>query len=187
MRRDDRTVPQDDRLLFEPVAAEHVDDLFELHSDPALWEHYPEGRHDDVQQTGALVEAGMADWQRDGLGYWVVRSASTREVLGIGGVAKKLPGFWNLYYRFGSAHQGRGYATETARLAVAAAEEADAGAPVVASLLHHNEASRRVVEKLGFHLIQTGPDRADPSATRCRYADRRLDVPTLDRLLAGGR
>ena len=61
-------------------------------------------------------------------------------------------------------------------LAIDRAREVDPELPVVAYLLEHNHASRRVVDKLGLTLQHRGPDAGnpDPAAVRLVYADREL-------------
>ena len=68
-------------------------------------------------------------------------------------------------------------ATEAAR----PAPEAVPAVPVVAYLLEHNHASRRVVDKLGLTLQHRGPDAGnpDPAAVRLVYADRELAADQL--------
>jgi RimJ/RimL family protein N-acetyltransferase len=101
-------------------------------------------------------------------------------VLGVGGCAMRGV-VWNLYYRLHPAAQGHGYATELATAAVAAATVTRPELPVVVYLVEHNTGSRRVVERLGFDLVWTGPDAGnpDPDARRLVYADRALDAATL--------
>ena len=80
----------------------------------------------------------------------------------------------NLYYRFSPDVQGNGYATELARVALAAAKAVRPERPVVAFMLEHNTASWRVAERVGMHHLWTGPDAGnpDPTAVRLVYADR---------------
>lgn len=86
-------------------------------------------------------------------------------------------GWWNLGYRFAADTHGQGLATEAPRPALAAAVQVR-DVPVVAYLLEHNHASRRVADKLGLTLQHRGPDAGnpDPAAVRLVYADRQLTL-----------
>ncbi|GAA2384886.1 GNAT family N-acetyltransferase [Streptomyces glaucosporus] len=159
------------RLELRAVGPGDLDGLFALTSDPGTWRHAPAERHTGPAQTRAWIGAAEAAWRADGLGYWTVRHRGGGEVIGVGGV-QHFPGKgWNLYYRFTPSAWGRGYATELARAAVRAGNAVRPEAPVVAWILEHNHASRRVVERIGF--TRCG-ERVDEStgALRLLYADR---------------
>jgi RimJ/RimL family protein N-acetyltransferase len=157
-----------------PIEAD-VDDLHAIHSDPDSWRHFPVGRHTSRAQSAEMVT--QSQWQFDtcGLGYWSVRDRPGGPVLGRGGctvVTGRM--WWNLYYRFATSAQGRGYAVEMGTRAIEAARDVEPDRPVVAYLLEHNVASRRTAERLGMQLAWRGPDRPnpDPDAVRLVYVDR---------------
>ena len=135
----------------------------------------PSGRHTSRDATEQFVRTSIADWHLAGLGYWSVREEPNGPIIGCGGcrlVSDK--DRWNLYYRFAPEVQGRGYASELARAAVAAANEVDPARPVVAYMLEHNTASWRVAERVGLTRVWAGPDEGnpDPGAIGLVYADR---------------
>ena len=88
---------------------------------------------------------------------------------------------WNLGYRLSGDHHGRGYGTELARAARAAAAEVAPERPVIAYLVEHNRASAAVAEKAGLTLVHRAPDAGnpDPSVMRLVYADRALTPAQL--------
>lgn len=141
------------------------DDLPELHaiySDPRVWEHYPSLRHTDVRTSEAMLMRWIDAWRRDGLGPWIVRRRDTATVVGQGGCDVRGGVYWNLGYRFAPDAQGSGFATEVARAAVESARVSNPDLPIVALLLEHNAASRRVAEKVGLTLRYRGPDVGNP-------------------------
>lgn len=129
--------------------------------DPAAWQHYPSLRHSDLATSQAALNTGVQFWQRDGLGWWVARSADPSEpdtaegagaLVGNGGVTLRAGVVWNLGYRLVRSAWGHGYAQEiiTAARSAAAARRPDLA--VTASLLEHNDGSRRTIERAdGFH------------------------------------
>lgn len=170
------------RLRLDRVT---LDDVDELHADPAVWIHFPQARHDSRDKTESLVEQAVRDWAADGLSYWSVRETADDTVVGIAGCARRREGrVWNLYYRLRPSVWGRGYAGEASAVAVETACAFDPTTPVIAFLLEHNEASRRTAERAGLELVWKGPDvgNPDPDATRLIYADRTLDPDTLELL-----
>lgn len=176
-----------ERLVLAAVTADDVDELFTLNTDPAVWWHFPSGRHVDRAQTERFVAMCEASWERDGLGYWTLRDPGSHILLGVGGCMGVRDVAWNLYYRLRPASQGQGYATELVRTARACAAEADPDRPVVASLLEHNVRSRAVVERAGLTLVYRGLDRGnpDPEAVRLLFADRPVEDDVVARLLRG--
>jgi RimJ/RimL family protein N-acetyltransferase len=176
------------RLWLEAPQEGDLPDLHAIHGDPASWTHFPQGRHLDLAATRELLERQQGRWAERGLGYWVVREHDGGPVVGLGGCAWRQgwPG-WNLAYRLAAQAQGRGYATELGRAALAAAAAVAPDRPVVAYLLEHNHASRRTTERLGLTRQWRGPDAGneDPDAVRLVYADRPLAEDLLARVVAG--
>lgn len=150
-----------------------VDGLFPIWSDPASWEHAPEYRHTEPQQTFDWLERSAARWDTDGLSYWTARLRGTDVVVGSGGVARHATGSWNLLWRIDIAQQGQGLAAELGEAAIEAAHGADNRAPVIAWIRSNNPASRRLAEKLGLVEHSERIDEADGVA-RIPYADRDL-------------
>lgn len=169
-----------ERLELAAVSEGDLDELHALNADPRVWRHLPSGAHTDVQQTRDQIADYTADWERDGLGYWIARRGG--ELVGIGGVRRRPGGTWNLYYRIAAERHGHGYATEVARAGVDAAARLAPDEPVVAYLLEHNEASRRTAERVGLGLVWRGPDHEVPDGIRLVLADRTLDEATLGTL-----
>jgi RimJ/RimL family protein N-acetyltransferase len=167
-------------VLTTPVDAD-VAELFELHTDPRVWEHLPSGRHIDPVQTKALLDTYREGWIENGLDVWVARDSETKVLLGMGGPSLRGGRAWNIYYRLAPTAWGRGYAQEIVAAARAATAELGSDLPHVAVLLEHNEGSRRAAERAGLHLVWRGIDRGNPdsSAMRLVYADRPLSTDDL--------
>lgn len=180
-----------DRLDLRAVAASDIDQLYVLHSDPKVWTHLPSGQHADRDRTARDVAEYLADWDRDGAGYWTARlrligTGTERTFVGIGGVRLRSTGAWNLYYRISPAQQGHGFALEIGRAGMKLASQVRPDAPLTAILLEHNQASRITVERLGLKLVWRGPDAGnpDPAAVRLIYADRPVGAEQLELLIA---
>ncbi|MFD1858661.1 N-acetyltransferase [Aeromicrobium camelliae] len=165
-------------------------DYARLHSDPAVWQHFPSGRHTSVEQSREGLERDIADWDRDDLGFWIVRAADDTivprgQLLGVAGCRAAHDSlFWNLYYRLSPRAQGHGLARRLGQEAITAANRTRADRPVVAYLLEHNHASRRTAERVGLTLQWRGPDAGnpDPTAVRLVFADRPLSPAVLSAL-----
>ena len=184
------------RLCLTRPAAGDLEDLQAMWCDPAVWEHFPSLRHADRATSQAALERGIQAWERDGLGWWVARSAepvdaSTQDargpgaLVGNGGCTLRQGLVWNLGYRLVRSAWGHGYAQEIITAARAAAAAARPELAVTAYLLEHNIGSRRSVERAGgFTLAWRGPDAGnpDPGAVRLLDADRPLEAATIQAL-----
>ena len=170
-----------DRLDLDRPRLDDVDELFELLSDPRVWTHFPSLRHTSPDTTRTAVERWIGSWRRDGLGPWVVRERGSERLAGCGGCSLLGGAVWNLGYRFTVDAQGRGFATEMSRQALARARSTEPRRPIVAYLLEHNKASAAVARKLGMELQWRGPDAGnpDPYAVRLVYADGPLSAEEL--------
>ncbi|MFC7374221.1 GNAT family N-acetyltransferase [Brachybacterium sp. GCM10030267] len=184
LSRDDRS-QRTDRLLLDVPTMEDIEPLHEIYADPRVWTHFPSLRHTEPSTTGAMLGRWITAWESDGLGPWMVREAESRTFLGHAGCrllgAPAAGAFWNLGYRFAPEAHGHGYATEVSRAALEAARAHRPEIPVVAYLLEHNTASRRVAENVGLTLRHRAPDAGnpDPDAIRLVLADRELTAAQL--------
>jgi RimJ/RimL family protein N-acetyltransferase len=175
---------QTERLELRAVAPGDLDVLHELLSDPRVWTHLPSGVYTSRRQTADAVARHRASWDRDGLGYWTAW-LHDGSFAGTGGCCVIADTAWNLYYRFRPEQQGRGYATELARTARAAAADVQPDLPVAASVLAHNAASRATAEAAGLRLVWEGPDPSGRTAgqNRLLFADRDLTGPQIRTVL----
>lgn len=173
------------RLTLARPAPADLDDVFALHSDPAVWEHLPSGRHTTRARTRVLLESVQESWDAVGLGSWVARDPEGH-LVGTGGCDVRLGVAWNLGYRLARAVWGRGYAQEITTAATAAARARRPDLPVTAYLLEHNVRSRTAAERSGLELVWSGPDAGnpDPGAVRLLFADRPLEAGTVAVLTA---
>lgn len=108
-----------------------------------------------------------------------MRSLDDGAFLGNAGCWLRPGGWWNLGYAITSDCRRAGLATEACAPALAAAREVRPDAPVIARLLEHNTASRRVAERLGMTLVHRGPAEGHRDAVRLVHADRELTPEEL--------
>jgi RimJ/RimL family protein N-acetyltransferase len=143
-----------ERLVLERLRPEHLDDLYALHSHPAvvptLWARpEPPTRRQVRDQLQAKVE----HWERFGFGYWLARARRTGEMVGRGGPQHTYVGELHgieVGWAIVPERWGQGLATELAQACVEVAFDHLDLLEIVAFTLPTNLASRRVMEKSGF-------------------------------------
>jgi RimJ/RimL family protein N-acetyltransferase len=139
-----------ERLRLRRITLDDLPALIEISTDPRTNAHRPGGAPTPAQSQELLREF-VADWERHGIGYWVVEHQG--EVIGIAGVkAVSVNGAacWNLYYRFAPESWGQGLAAEAAATAVTVARQREPQRPVVARTRPENDAAIRLAERIGM-------------------------------------
>jgi len=186
---DAATTPQlTERLALHVPDHQHVEDLFDMYSDPRVWGSDPMTRHVHVDQTALMVERWRGFWERYGTGMWVATSSQPGDMgqlVGIGGCSVRHDVAWNLGFRLRPHYWGLGLAQEIIRAAVTVALQRNPYLPITAYLLEGNERSRRTTELAGLRLAWRGPDAGnpDPTAIRLLYADRSLPPSVITQLV----
>ena len=148
-----KTILETDRLILREFVLEDVDDFFRLVSDPNVTRHIGDACKSVEEARKGLVERTFRDYEKFGYGRWAVVCKSTGKVVGAAGL-KFLDdiGEVDLGYRFFKEHWGKGLATEASRAVVAYGVDALRIQRIVGIADIENQASIRVLEKVGFRF-----------------------------------
>lgn len=137
--------PQSARLVFRSWRIDDIDRARELWGDPRVTRLI--GGAFDVE---ARLREEIALEEQFGVQYWPIELAESYEFAGCAGLRPRDSGIYELGFHLCADYWGRGLATEAARAVIAFAF-AD---PAITALFagHHpdNDASRQVLDKLGF-------------------------------------
>lgn len=106
------------RLTAEKLHEDHLDDLVNLHLDPAVSRYL--GGVRSAEETRAYLAASVAHWDQHGFGLWVLRTragafagrAGVRQII-VGGAPEV-----EVAYTFKRAVWGRGLASEITKALV---------------------------------------------------------------------
>lgn len=144
--------------------------LAAINADPEVMRHIGHGHVLGRGLSEDMVARFEAEWRERGFGLWAVASRSESDAL-LGFCGLTVPMFLpevlpavEVGWRFARSAWGRGYATESARVALRFAFEERGMREVIAIVDPENTRSLRVAEKLG---MTPRPDRVHP-ATRKR-------------------
>jgi len=140
-----------DRLVATRLDEADLGDLCRMHEDAEVMATLGGTRSEE--RTQRFLRTNVAHWDDHGFGLWVFRDASTRTFVGRGGLRHVRIGGQDeveLAYALMAERWGRGFATEMARAVLRIAFEQLVLAQLVAFTITTNQASRRVMEKVGF-------------------------------------
>jgi RimJ/RimL family protein N-acetyltransferase len=143
------------RLRLRPLASSDEADLIALDSDPEVMRYVgsPAGVKSPAE-TAERARLRIRETQRgdyEPLGFWRIEGRGDRAFYGVGALIR-MPGGDDVEvaYRLARSAWGRGIATEAAGALVAHALGSLALRRVVAVTYPANQASQRVLDKLGF-------------------------------------
>jgi ribosomal-protein-alanine N-acetyltransferase len=141
------------RLLLRRWRPEDRAPFAALNADPRVMEHLP--RTLSRAESEAVATAIEAHFAEHGFGHWAIEISGTTAFAGFVGLA--VPRFHahftpcvEIAWRLAAEHQGRGYATEAARAALACGFGPLGLDEIVSFTTPANTPSRRVMEKLGM-------------------------------------
>ncbi|MBB0245160.1 GNAT family N-acetyltransferase [Streptomyces alkaliphilus] len=152
------TVVRTERLVLRRWREEDIAPMAAINADPEVMRWIGDGSVRDIESTRAGIEAMERDWETDGFGLFAVELADTGEPAGFTGLAvprflpEVLPAV-EVGWRLGRPFQGRGLATEAARAALRFGFERCGLRRIVSIAQVGNDASERVMAKLGMRPV----------------------------------
>jgi RimJ/RimL family protein N-acetyltransferase len=150
------------RLVVTSWVASDVPSLHEVHSEPETMEFVRHGRPESRREVSDLVDRYVAEHAARGWTTWRLADLEDRLVgrAGFGGSPERR----GISYLIRRSHRGLGLATEVAEALVAWHVSHAVEVPLRALVAVGNDASVRVLEKVGF----TEVGREDFDGTVCR-------------------
>lgn len=145
-----------ERLVLRMPTKADLDQIFALGNNPEVMRYISFGRTQSYAEARTDLRRRIRQ-SKNGLGYWVTEERQTG--IFIGWMALKPLDKTNdieLGYRFMKEHWNQGYATEAGQRLVHYAFQEKGLERVVAVSLADNEASTRVMEKIGLRYDHTG-------------------------------
>lgn len=160
------TIAETKRCIIRELTMDDIDALFELYSKPGITD-FVEPLYDydkECEYERAYIEHMYGYYE---YGMWLIFSKDTGELIGRAGLENRdycdeketqgVPGTYHsemeLGYIIAPEYQRQGYATEVCKAILEYAWENLAPERINCLIDEENYPSRRLVEKLGFHLI----------------------------------
>ncbi|HKK77630.1 MAG TPA: GNAT family N-acetyltransferase [Saprospiraceae bacterium] len=140
------------RLRLRAPLRSDYPNILELGSDPEVMRYISNGKIQSPKEARADLERRI-ELSRGRHGYWIAEDRASATFIGWMALRPlSHTDHFELGYRFLRRHWGKGYATEAGQRLLQYAFHELKLTEVVAITLPENQASRRVMEKLGFQL-----------------------------------
>jgi len=179
----ERTI-ESPRLTLEPQRAIHAEAMFEVLSDPAIYEHEnaPPKSLAALRERFVKLETRRSGDGRDLWLNWVLRERSAGALIGYVQATVHADGQAFVAYELGSTHWGRGLGSEAVAALIDELRASFGVHTALAVFKRSNRRSRRLLEALGFaspdpqHALGW-PVEADEDLLLRRIAANRAESP----------
>jgi RimJ/RimL family protein N-acetyltransferase len=168
-----------ERLRLRGHGVDDFADCVAMWSEPDVV-RYTIGEPSPPQRTWLRILSYCGHWALLGFGYWAVEERGSGRYIGELGFADfkramklSLDGMPELGWALAPWAQGKGYATEALRAAIAWSDEQIQSRRTVCIIRRENQRSFRVAEKLGYDIVLQAPSDAEPDAILAREAPKR--------------
>ena len=142
------------RLLLRKITAEDRDAIFAWARDPDVSRYGSWNVHQTAHDTETFIEACLRQYEREGLGPWLIELRDDGEVIGSCGYGyvDRLDRRGGIGYFLARTHWGKGLATEAAAAILRFGFGPMALNRVEARCMLANTASERVMQKIGMRF-----------------------------------
>ena len=137
-----------DRLVLRRFTAQDEQVYADIMTNPNVYQYLGTGQGLTRDMIGRLIDAHESSWGH-GLGTYAVVERASGNLIGHCGVRGLPCGRKEILYAFGEDAWGKGYATEAAKAVL----QAHSQRPLIAVSYPENQASIRVIKKLGFRHV----------------------------------
>jgi len=147
-----------ERLRLRPFTREDVDALHAHWTHPDVRRYLWDGRVISREEAADVVEESIAGFAERRYGFWVIERAGAPSLIGFAGF-RALPDSdeLELYYGLERAHWGSGFATEASRSVLRYGFDVLALDWIYIRTDGPNDASVRVMQRLGARYVRTDP------------------------------
>ena len=154
-------VLETERLLLREILPNDENGMFALDADPNVQTYLGNKPITSKKQAQQTIQLIRQQYVANGVGRWAVVEKETGDFTGWAGLKlikeqiNKRTNYYDLGYRFLPKYWGRGYATEVARASLNYGFNDLNLKEIFAMADTRNQASRKVLEKVGFRYLET--------------------------------
>ena len=151
------------RLIIRPLLVTDEKDMFEMDSDPEVHRYLGNHYYTDIRQSCENIAFVRQQYIDNGIGRWAMVEKDTANFVGWVGfklIKETINGHKNFIdfgYRLLRRHWNKGFASEAGKASLIYGTSVLGYKEVYAMTDVENGASRCVLEKLGFRLVEIFP------------------------------
>jgi RimJ/RimL family protein N-acetyltransferase len=153
-----KTLIETERLLLREITLDDKEELFKLHSHPAVQKYTGEPVVETIEEIDKAIRGRINNYEKYGFGRWATFLKDGMHFVGWAGLAY-LPEFdeIDLGYRLLPEYWGLGIATEASRAILTYGFDTLNLKKIIAIAMKENKASIRVMEKVGMEFDKFAP------------------------------
>lgn len=147
-----------ERLLLREITLDDKEELFKLHSNPAVQQYTGEPIVESIEEIEEAIRERIDNYKKYGYGRWATFLKNEMKFVGWAGLAY-LPEFdeIDLGYRFLPEYWGLGLATEASRAILKYGFHTLKIKRIVAIAMKEHKATIKVMEKVGMEFEKFAP------------------------------
>lgn len=149
-----------ERLILRELLPTDAEGMFELDSDKEVHKYLGENPIQTIEQASDVIAVVRKQYEENGIGRWAVIEKASGNFVGWSGLKyireyeNNRINFYDVGYRLIPKYWGKGYATESARAAIAYGFKRFQMNEIIGSANVENVRSRRVLEKCGLKYVE---------------------------------
>ncbi|MFN5418136.1 MAG: GNAT family N-acetyltransferase [Flavobacteriia bacterium] len=149
------------RFILREILPTDLEAMFELDSEPDVHKYLGNTPVKSIEESEKIIQMVRQQYVDNGIGRWAIEDKETKEFVGWVGLkllkyeVNKLTNIHDIGYRLIKKHWGKGIASETAAVALKYAFENLQLNEIYASAHVENQASNKILTKIGLKLIDT--------------------------------
>ena len=152
-----------ERLILREILPTDIDGMFELDSDPIVHKYLGNKPVKTIEEIEKVIQFIRQQYDKRGIGRWAAIEKSSGDFIGWSGLKlnqgerEALNGrlsFFDVGYRFIPRYWGKGYATESALVALDYGFKVKQYKTIAGIALIDNIASNKVLQKIGLNYIE---------------------------------
>jgi ribosomal-protein-alanine N-acetyltransferase len=149
-----------ERTFIRELQSSDAEGMFAMDSDPDVHLYLGHKPFKNINESVEMINFIRTQYAENGIGRWAIENKNTNEFIGWVGfrlmkeTINRQTNYLDFGYRLRQKYWGKGYATEAANAALKFGLEVLKLKDIYAMTDIDNLASRRVLEKIGFHYVE---------------------------------
>lgn len=170
-----KTLIETERLLLRKITLDDKEEMFRLYSNSDVQKYTGEPLVESIEEMERAIRIRIKDYEKYGYGRWAAFLKNGMQFVGWAGLAY-LPEFdeIDLGYRFLPEYWGLGIATEASHAILKYGFDQLKLKRIIAIAMKENEASIRVMEKVGMEFDKLAPYELDGEDAVWYWCDQKL-------------